>query len=69
MLNEGLMGKIFKISTESELVVMAPPSEYMDGRLPLSADPRIIGRLKGPVIVVRKVKIEEKGDLSTLIHG
>ncbi|HEU12798.1 MAG TPA: hypothetical protein ENO35_01760, partial [Euryarchaeota archaeon] len=69
MLNEGLMGKIFKISTESELVVMAPPSEYMDGRLPLSADPRIIGRLKGPVIVVRKVKVEERGDLSTLIHG
>ncbi len=66
---ESIMGKIFNIAKNSEFLVMAPPSEYMDGRLPPSADPRIIGRLKGPVLVVRKVIQEEFEEVSTLFHG
>ncbi|MCI4433973.1 MAG: amino acid permease [Thermoplasmata archaeon] len=69
MKSNGIMGKIFNISKESKLLIMAPPSEYMDGRLPPSTEPRIIGRLNGPVLIVRKVITEKEQDLSGMYHG
>lgn len=69
MKSDGVMGKIFKISKESKFLIIAPPSEYMEGRLPPSAEPRIIGRLNGPVLVVRKVIPAERDYLTALLHG
>ncbi|MEM4221578.1 MAG: amino acid permease, partial [Thermoplasmata archaeon] len=66
--SERILGKIFEISKNSQFLVMAPPSEYMEGRLSPSIDPRIVGKLNGPVLVVRKVSAEEIKDISALFH-
>ncbi len=68
--NDMIMGRILELSKSAEFLIMAPPSEYMDGRIPISADPKIIGRMKGPILVVRKVLSEEDlSEISMLIHG
>ncbi len=68
--SERILGKILDISREAELLVIAPPSEYLDERIPKTADPKIIGRMNGPVILVRKVIVEkDMTELSMLVHG
>lgn len=65
-----ILTKIIEISKSAELLIIAPPSEYLGGKIPPTADPKIVGRMKGPIILVRKV-IEDKdmSELSMLIHG
>lgn len=65
-----ILVKIIEISKSAELLIIAPPSEYLDGKIPPAADPKIVGRMKGPIILVRKV-IEDRdmSELSMLIHG
>ncbi|MGC8630002.1 MAG: amino acid permease [Thermoplasmata archaeon] len=68
--SDSILSKIMAISKSSELLIMAAPSEYMDGKIPLSADPRIVSKMSGPILLVRKVKEkEDMSELSMLFHG
>jgi amino acid transporter/nucleotide-binding universal stress UspA family protein len=69
-ISDGILGKIISISKSSELLIIAPPSEYLDGRIPLTADPKIVGKMDGPILLVRKVKEnEDMSELAMLFHG
>ncbi len=70
MASRNFISNIIEISKKSKLLITPPPSEFVGERIPLSADSKILGRLKGPVIIVRKVSIEVESmeKLSMLFH-
>ena len=68
--SDGIMRKILDISKSAELLVIAPPSEYLDGKIPITSDPKIVGRMNGPILVVRKVSADEDmSEISMLVHS
>ncbi len=70
MVSRNFLSNIIEISKKSKLLITPPPSEFVEGRIPPSADPRILGRLNGPVLIVRKVSNEKETmeRLSMLFH-
>ncbi len=70
LISKNFLAKIIEISKKSKFLITPPPSEFAEGMIPLSADPKILGKLNGPVLIVRKVGSERENleRISMLFH-